>query len=106
VKASQRFAQAQLGRLPASLLAAINRAVGFRLVSRVGRHGVLHLPQAIPLLGGLVAGGIDYWVTRQLGSYAAAELARRQPRRSPGGPRSPSGSAWPEEVVIDVEILQ
>ncbi|MFM7360864.1 MAG: EcsC family protein, partial [Cyanobium sp.] len=108
VKASQRFAQAQLGRLPASLLAGINRAVGFRLVSRAGRQGVVHLPQAIPLLGGLVGGGIDYWVTRQLGNHAAAELGRRQPRRPPAGTgrhASSGGGFWSEEVVIDVEIL-
>jgi hypothetical protein len=67
-----------------------------------------HLPQAIPLLGGLVGGGIDYWVTRQLGSYAAAELARRQPRRPASGSASAphsAAAAWPEEVLIDVEIL-
>jgi len=77
VKASQRFAQAQLRQLPAAALGAINRAVGFQLVSRFGRQGVLQLHQAIPVLGGLVGGGIDYWMTRRLGAMASAELGRR-----------------------------
>jgi len=77
VKASQRFAQAQLRQLPVAALGAINRAVGFQLISRFGRQGVLQLHQAIPVLGGLVGGGIDYWMTRRLGALASAELGRR-----------------------------
>jgi uncharacterized protein (DUF697 family) len=93
VKASQQFAQAQIRRLPAAALAAINRAVGFRLVSKFGQEGVVNLHKAIPLLGGLVGGGIDYMMTRKLGDYAAAELGRRVPR-----------SADASEV-IDVEVI-
>jgi hypothetical protein len=77
VKASQRFAQAQLRQLPVAALGAINRAVGFQLVSRFGRQGVLNFHQAIPVFGGLVGGGIDYLMTRRLGEMASAELGRR-----------------------------
>jgi uncharacterized protein (DUF697 family) len=93
VKASQQFAQAQLRRLPAGVLAAINRAVGFRLVSRFGEAGVVRLHRVIPMLGGLVGGGIDYVMTRQLGAFAARELGRKVP------------SAWKQEQVIDVEVI-
>jgi hypothetical protein len=93
VKASQRFAQAQLHRLSPQALALVNRAVGFRLISRFSGQGVLNLHQAIPVLGGVVGGGIDYVMTRQLGAWAATELGRRVP---------PSSS---DTEVIDVEIL-
>jgi hypothetical protein len=96
VKASQRFAQAQLRQLPVGALGAINRAVGFQLISRFGRQGVLQLHQAIPLLGGLVGGGIDYLLTRRLGEMACAELG---PRGRPGpAPRGDQG-----QDIIDVE---
>jgi hypothetical protein len=95
VKLSQRIAQAQLRRLPAVALEAINRAVGFRLVSRFGQQGVVNLHQAIPVLGGLVGGGIDYVMTRKLGEFAASELGRR------GNAAAAAASA----EVIDVEVI-
>ncbi|KEF41061.1 MAG: hypothetical protein ER33_13675 [Cyanobium sp. CACIAM 14] len=93
VKASQQFAQAHLRRLPAGALAAINRAVGFRLVSRFGDAGVVRLQRVIPLLGGLVGGGMDYAMTRRLGAFAARELGRRVPED------------WTREEVIDIEVI-
>jgi len=93
VKAAQQFAQAQLRRLPAGVLAAINRAVGFRLVSRFTQAGVVRLPRVVPVLGGLVGGGIDYAMTRRIGAFAARELGRRVP------------AAWTREDVIDVEVV-
>jgi len=95
VKLSQRIAQAQLRRLPAVALEAINRAVGFRLVSRFGQQGVVNLHQAIPVLGGLVGGGIDYVMTRKLGEFAASVLGRRGNTAAAGTPAE----------VIDVEVI-
>jgi hypothetical protein len=96
IKASQRFAQAQLRQLPVAALGAINRAVGFQLISRFGRQGVVQLHQAIPLLGGLVGGGIDYLMTRRLGEIASAELGRRS---CPG----PAPRTAQEPDIIDVD---
>jgi uncharacterized protein (DUF697 family) len=93
IKLSQQIALAQLRRLPGPALAAINRAVGFQLLSRVGEQGVLRLHRAVPLIGGVVGGGIDYVMTRRLGEFAATELGRR----APNGPS--------EEEVIDVEVV-
>jgi hypothetical protein len=73
-------------------LTAINQAVGFRLISRFGSGGVVRLHKAIPLLGGVIGGGVDYLMTRQLGQFAAIELGRRSPDRS-------------REEVIDIEVV-
>jgi hypothetical protein len=70
--------------------------VGFQLISRFSRQGVLQLHQAIPLLGGLVGGGIDYLLTRRLGEMASAELGRQ-------GRPDPAPSWAQEQEVIDVE---
>jgi hypothetical protein len=77
VKAGQRFAEEQLRRL---------------VLRRAGGQGLSQLNRAIPLVGGLVGGGIDYLLTRQLGRYAASSLRQRQPAQGAEG-------------VIDVEIL-
>jgi hypothetical protein len=92
VKFGQHLAQAQLRRMPTTALSAINQAVGFRLISRFGSGGIMQLNKAIPLLGGVVGGGVDYIMTRQLGQFAAIELGRRAPDRS-------------REEVIDVEVV-
>jgi uncharacterized protein (DUF697 family) len=94
IKAGQQFAQAQLRQLPQLGLDAINRAVGFRLVSRFGSRGVLRLQRVIPLLGGVMGGGIDYLMTRRLGEFARHALARRVP------------DGVDEEGVIDVEVIR
>jgi len=101
IRASQRFAEAQLRQLPVAALGALNRAVGFQLVSRFGRQGVLNLHLAIPVLGGLVGGGIDYMMTRRLGDMARAELGRRgRPSPSSGGWTPGSGQ---KQEIIDVD---
>jgi uncharacterized protein (DUF697 family) len=94
VKASQQMLHAQLRRLSPQALAAVNQAVGFRLVSRFSGRGIVKLHQAIPLLGGLVGGGVDYVMTRHLGGWAADELGRRVPQ-----------GAREDGSVIDVEIV-
>lgn len=95
VKASQQMLQAQLKRLSPQLLAAVNQAVGFRLISRFSGRGLVKLNRAIPLVGGLVGGGVDYAMTRQLGGWAAEELGRRVPH-----------GAREDDTVIDVDILE
>jgi hypothetical protein len=62
-------------------------------VSRFGQQGVVNLQHAIPVLGGLVGGGVDYVMTRKLGEFAASELGRH------GSP------AAAEAEVIDVEVI-
>ena len=104
VKAGQRLAQAQLHRLPAATLLAINRAVGFQLVSRFGERGLLRLESSIPVLGGVIGGGIDYLLTRRLGAFAATELGRRAPRPGGAAPTSRYGGIGGLDV-IDVEVL-
>ncbi|MEB3331702.1 MAG: EcsC family protein [Synechococcaceae cyanobacterium] len=93
VRAGQRLLRQQLERVPAASLSAINRAVGFRLLACCGRRGLLRPHQLVPVLGGVVGGGIDYMLTRRLGLQAAAELALRQP--------VPASSVQ----VIDVEVI-
>lgn len=93
VRAGQRLLRNQLERVSASSLTAINRAVGFRLLAFCGERGLLRPHQLLPLVGGVVGGGLDYMLTRRLGLQAAAELALRPP--------VPASSVQ----VIDVEVI-
>jgi hypothetical protein len=56
-------------RISGEVLKRINRAVGFRLVTKAGTRGVVNLVKVVPLAGGLVA-ALDAAATKVIGSTA------------------------------------
>ena len=48
----------------------INKAVGFRMLTKFGQTGVINLGKAIPLVGGAVGGTLDGAATHTLGKVA------------------------------------
>ncbi len=69
-----RLAGLALSRLPASAIMVINKAVGFRLLRGLVEKTVSRLGRAIPFAGGLVGGGLDWWMMRRIGSQARQEF--------------------------------
>jgi len=59
-----------LERLPGATLAAINRAVGFRLVTKAGTTGAINLGKMVPLVGGVVNGTVNGYFTHVVGTQA------------------------------------
>ncbi len=51
-------------------IAAINKKVGFRLVTKFGEKGVINLGKAVPLVGGVIGGAIDSAATNTIGNVA------------------------------------
>jgi hypothetical protein len=74
IRATTKLAAAQLANLPGKVLIQINKAVGFRLVTKAGTKGLVNLTRLVPVLGGLVGGGVNIFVTRQIGAEAARWL--------------------------------
>lgn len=52
------------------ILAKINKAVGFRLLTKSGSKGLINLTKAVPILGGLIGGGFDAFSTNVIGNQA------------------------------------
>lgn len=52
------------------MLVKINKAVGFRLVTKAGSKGVINLTKAVPLLGGVISGSFDAFATNLVGDKA------------------------------------
>ncbi len=52
------------------LLKSINKAVGFRLVTKFGEKGVVNLGKAVPLIGSFIGGTVDGIVTNIIGKTA------------------------------------
>ena len=70
IEVSQKMAMAALKRLPGRTFIEINKRVGFRLLTKFGAKGVINAGRAIPLLGGLVGGGVDAAWTKAIGNQA------------------------------------
>jgi len=66
-----KFSTAALKKLPGSVLTKINKAVGFRLVTKFGQKGLINIHKAIPVVGGVVGGSID-----ALSTYSIAKAAK------------------------------
>jgi EcsC family protein len=70
IQAGTRAATAALKGLPAAVLIRINRAVGFRLVTKFGEQGVISLAKVIPVLGGGIGAGVNVASINVLAGYA------------------------------------
>ena len=57
-------------QVPGKLLIAINKAVGFRLLTKAGTTGVVNLMKWVPFVGGLVSGSISGYACNSVGHYA------------------------------------
>ncbi len=65
-----RLTAQMIGRISESAIVAINRKVGFLLLSKTGGRGAINLGKAIPLAGGIIGGSIDVFATNLIGNIA------------------------------------
>jgi|SRR5690625_77370 len=54
-------------RVPFEVIKAINKAVGFRLMTKFGTKGIINLGKAVPILGGAIGGTVDGVSTNVIG---------------------------------------
>ena len=59
-----------LKKVPGTVLTKINQKVGFRLITKFGEKGVVNLVKVVPVLGGIVGGGVDWIGTKQIADNA------------------------------------
>jgi len=65
-----RLTAQMIGRISESAIVAINRKVGFLLLSKTGGRGAINLGKAIPLAGGVIGGFMDVFATNLIGNIA------------------------------------
>ena len=61
-------------QLPPAGLLILNKAIAFRLLRGVGEQAFSKLGRGVPLLGGLVGGGIDTWMMKRIADHAMGEF--------------------------------
>ena len=57
-------------KIPGAVIIKLNKAVGFRLMTKAGVTGIVNLPKVIPVVGGLISGGFDVAATRLIARVA------------------------------------
>ena len=70
VEIGKKMAVSALRRVPGKTFIEINKKVGFRLLTKFGEKGAINAGRVIPLLGGLVGGGVDAAWTKAMGDRA------------------------------------
>jgi len=61
-----------------AVVSKINRAVGFRLLTKFGTKGAINLGRAIPIAGGIVGGSVDLLATNIIGNIARNIFIRKK----------------------------
>lgn len=70
IKVGTTVAKNLIKQIPGKVLIQINKAVGLRLLTKLGTKGLINLGKCIPVVGGVIGGGFDYISTRTIGNYA------------------------------------
>ena len=65
-----KFANAMVKKIPGSVLVKINQKVGFRFLTKFGTKGLINIGKAIPIVGGVIGGGLDFAETKIIANRA------------------------------------
>ncbi len=69
-----RMVSMATSQLPPAGLLIVNKAIAFKLLRGVGEKAFSKLGRGVPLLGGLVGGGIDTWMMKRIADHAMGEF--------------------------------
>lgn len=70
IKVGERAALNAIKKIPGKTLIEINKKVGMRLFTKFGHTGVINLGKSVPIVGGVIGGGMDVFSTRIIGDNA------------------------------------
>ena len=70
IRIGEKLAVRVINSVTRETLVAVNRAVGFRLLTKFGEKGVINLGKAVPVVGGVVAASIEVVSTNTIGNVA------------------------------------
>lgn len=63
IKVGEKTLEAAIKKIPGEALKVINNKIGFRFITKFGEKGVINLGKLVPLVGGVIGGGVDVATT-------------------------------------------
>lgn len=73
IKFGKKYGTSLIEKIPGTTITTINRKVGFRFVTKYGKTGIVNLTKLVPVVGGVIGGGVDVASTKLIG-YNAYKL--------------------------------
>lgn len=70
IQVGKKLTQTAINNISGQVIVKINRAVGFRLLTKAGTTGAVNLTKMVPILGGVIGGAIDLASTNTVGNIA------------------------------------
>lgn len=70
IKFGNKIGVAMVNKIPGKTLQMINQKVGFKFITKFGEKGIINLGKVVPVLGGIIGGGIDVASTKIIGNNA------------------------------------
>lgn len=70
IQLGNRFVTQAIKKVPGRVLIQINKQVGFRLFTKFGQRGVVNLGKSVPLVGAVIGGSVDLYITNKVGNVA------------------------------------
>lgn len=70
IKFTNKLTTSIIKKIPGTVLTKINQKVGFRFVTKFGTKGIINLGKAVPIVGGIVGGGLDFVGTKTIANKA------------------------------------
>lgn len=70
IKVGEKLAAGMIKKIPGEVLVKINQKVGFRLLTKFGEKGIVNFGKVVPVVGGVINGGLDLAETKVIGTAA------------------------------------
>ena len=70
IQIGEKLAMAMVKKIPGSVLAKINKKVGFRLLTKFGTKGAVNIAKMVPAVGAIIGGGFDFVETKIIAQRA------------------------------------
>jgi hypothetical protein len=71
---SGRMVSVAVQRLPGPALMMVNKGIAFRILATAGRSGLARLGKLVPVVGGVIGGGLDGWMMTRIAAHARSEF--------------------------------
>lgn len=66
----QKVTANTISKIPGKVLTQINKAIGFRFITKAGEKGLVNLGKLTPVIGGPINAGFDYFETKAIANRA------------------------------------
>ncbi|HEX5534312.1 MAG TPA: EcsC family protein [Actinomycetales bacterium] len=73
-----RVAGLAMRQLPAPALMVLNKGIGFQILSQTAKRNLTRLGRGVPLAGGVIGAGLDWWLLDRIGDDAKDEFVHRE----------------------------